>query len=85
MLAQLLCPLEFLDDAIATCDRHIERLTTPPAAARAQLDAIPGVARRTAETIVAALGDDMSRVPTAGHAAPGPASARALTSVPGRA
>ena len=61
--------IEFLDDAIATCDRHIERLTAPQAAALARLDTIPGVARRTAETIVAELGDDMSRFPTAGHAA----------------
>jgi transposase len=39
------------------------------AAAVTSLDAIPGVARRTAETIVAGLGCDMSRLPTAGHAA----------------
>jgi transposase len=69
MLEHLLRHLEFLDAAIATCDRHIERLTAPQAAALARLDSIPGVARRTAETIVAELGDDMSRFPTAGHAA----------------
>src|SRR5262245_62417520 len=38
-------------------------------AAVARLDTIPGIARRTAETIVAELGCDMSRFPTAGHAA----------------
>ena len=69
LLAQLLRHIEFLDDAIATCDHHIERLTAPQAAALAQLDTIPGVARRTAETIVAELGCDMTRFPTAGHAA----------------
>src|SRR5215813_7781917 len=51
MLEHLLRHIEFLDDAIATCDRHMERLTAPKAAALAQLDSIPGVARRTAETI----------------------------------
>ena len=29
MLERLLCHIEFLDEAIATSDRHIERLTTP--------------------------------------------------------
>jgi len=61
-----------LDEALTgrvTGHRHIERLTTPQAAALAQLDSIPGVARRTAETIVAELGCDMTRFPTAGHAA----------------
>jgi transposase len=62
-------PVDFLDEAIATCDRHIETLTAADADALARLDTIPGVARRTAETIVAELGDDMSRFPTAGHAA----------------
>jgi transposase len=69
MLENLLRHIEFLDDAIATSDRHIERLTAPQAAALARLDTIPGAARRTAETIAAELGDDMSRFPTAGHAA----------------
>jgi transposase len=44
-------------------------LTAPQAAVLARLDTIPGVARRTAEVIVAELGCDMSRFPTAGHAA----------------
>src|SRR5262245_50586667 len=69
MLDRLPRHIQFPDAAIATCDRHIERLTTPQAAALAQLDSIPGVARRTAETIVAELGCDMTRFPTAGQAA----------------
>lgn len=35
----------------------------------ARLDTIPGVGRRVAEAILAELGTDMSRFPTAGHAA----------------
>ena len=44
-------------------------LTAADADALARLGTIPGVARRTAETIVAELGCDMTRFPTAGHAA----------------
>src|SRR5262249_16828855 len=49
LLAQLLRHVEFLDDAIATCDRHIATLTAADADALARLDSIPGIARRTAE------------------------------------
>jgi transposase len=69
MLAQLLHHIEFLDASIATCDGQIAMLTTADADLLARLDTIPGVARRTAETIVAELGCDMTRFPTAGHAA----------------
>jgi transposase len=69
MLDHLLRHIEFLDEAITTYDRHIAALTAADADALAQLDTIPGVARRTAETIVAELGCDMTRFPTAGHAA----------------
>jgi hypothetical protein len=44
MLENLLRHIEFLDDAIATFDRHVERLTAPQADALARLDTIPGVA-----------------------------------------
>jgi len=69
LLAQLLAHIEFLDDTIATCDGHIETCTAAEADALARLDTIPGIARRTAEVIVAELGCDMTRFPTAGHAA----------------
>jgi transposase len=69
MLDHLLRHIEFLDDAIATYDRHIETLTAADADALARLDTIPGVALRTAEVIAAELGCDMTRFPTAGQAA----------------
>ena len=69
LLDHLLRHIEFLDGAIAACDRQVETLTAPHAEALAQLDTIPGVARRTAEVIAAELGCDMTRFPTAGHAA----------------
>lgn len=69
LLAHLLRPIEFLDAAITTCDREIATRTGAHADALARLDTIPGVAQRTAEVIVAELGVDMTRFPTAGTAA----------------
>jgi transposase len=69
MLDHRLRHIEFLDDAIATSDRHIERLTAADADALARLHTIPGAARRTAEVIAAELGCDMTRFPCVGHAA----------------
>ncbi|HXJ84833.1 MAG TPA: IS110 family transposase [Candidatus Methylomirabilis sp.] len=69
MLRSLLDHVEFLDRQIAVFDARIEEQTRPFAAALARLDTITGVARRSAEQIVAELGDDMSRFPTAAHAA----------------
>jgi transposase len=69
MLENLLRHIEFLDEAITNCDRHIATLTAADADALARLDTIPGVARRTAEVIAAELGCDMTRFATAGHAA----------------
>ena len=70
MLEHLLRHIEFLDDAIATCDRHIATLTAADADALARLDTIPGVARRTAEIDRrrTRLRHDVA-FPTAGHAA----------------
>jgi transposase len=56
LLEHLLHHIEFLDDAIATCDREIATRTAAQADALARLDTIPAVAQRTAEVIVAELG-----------------------------
>jgi transposase len=48
---------------------RVEAHTRPFASALERLDTIPGVAKRSAEQILAELGDDMSRFPTAAHAA----------------
>jgi transposase len=69
MLQGLLAHVEFLDQQIALFDARIEEQTRPFAAALERLDTITGVARRSAEQIVAELGDDMSRFPTAANAA----------------
>ena len=58
-----------LEDAIAALDAEIERVMVPFSKARDHLDTIPGVAKRSAECIIAEIGIDMTRFPTAAHLA----------------
>jgi transposase len=70
MLAQLLSHLDFLDDQVWKLERQIEaRLKQLPGFAKAveRLDTIPGVGRQTAILIVAEVGIDMTRFPSAKH------------------
>jgi transposase len=57
--------VEFLEGQIAGFDRRIEEKTLPFAAELERLDTIPGVGRRSAEQILAEIGADMSRFPSA--------------------
>jgi transposase len=70
----LLCRLHLerigdLEEGIRTLDRHVERLVEPVAQHRRRLCTIPGVANRTAEVILAEIGVDMGRFPSAAHLA----------------
>jgi transposase len=58
-----------LEDGIASLDRQVAETIEPFAHHRDRLCTIPGVATRTAEVIIAEIGVDMSRFPTAGHLA----------------
>src|SRR4029453_12266872 len=69
MLQGLLSHIEFLDQQIAVFDARVEAQTRPFTLAIERLDTITGVAQRSAEQILAELGDDMSRFPTAAQAA----------------
>jgi transposase len=69
LLRTLLTHLEFLEAQISEFDRRIATATASMMPALERLDTIPGVARRGAEQIIAELGDDMGRFPTAEHAA----------------
>jgi len=68
---------EFIDAAIVSLDLQIDELfrshtsetDVPFVQARDRLVTIPGVGPRAAETIIAEIGVDMSRFPTAGHLA----------------
>lgn len=69
VLTELLCQIDSLDDTIARFDAQIQAICGPFDEAVELLDTIPGVARRTAEMIVAEIGTDMTRFPSADHLA----------------
>jgi transposase len=69
VLTELLCQIDSLDETIARFDQEIETYCRPFEEAVVLLDTIPGVARATAEAIVAEIGTDMSRFPSADHLA----------------
>ena len=59
--------IDALDEAIASVDTEVEQCLVPFARARDHLAGIPGVGVRAAAMLVAEIGTDMSRFPTAGH------------------
>jgi transposase len=69
MARQLLSHIDYLDVAVAELDAQIDGLIAPFDEARDRLDTIPGVAKRTAEIIIAEIGVDMSQFPTPAHLA----------------
>jgi transposase len=60
-----LAHLEYLDAAIARLDAELAARLAAEQDASALLQTIPGVARRTAEGLVAEIGTDLSRFPSA--------------------
>ena len=69
VLTELLCQIDSLDETIVRFDEQIEEYCRPFEEAVTLLDTLPGVARETAEIIVAEIGTDMSRFPWAAHLA----------------
>jgi transposase len=69
LLSQLLAHVEHLDRAIAECSARIEEAMRPFSQAAIQLQTITGVGRRTAESLIAEMGVDMSRFPSPAHLA----------------
>lgn len=69
LIAQQLAHIDALDEAIERVSEEIAKRTHPFEQTIALLDTIPGVARRTAEVLIAEIGTDMSRFPTADHLA----------------
>jgi transposase len=69
--------IEHLEGAIAELDQRVDTVFTtqvseagvPFARARDRLDTIPGIGQRAAECILAEIGVEMARFPTAGHLA----------------
>jgi len=67
MLKLHLDQIDAFDAAIASIDKEVNAHVEPFRAAIEMLNTIPGVSSLSAETIVAEIGIDMSRFPTAGH------------------
>jgi transposase len=69
MISIALDHVEHLETAIAALDVQVDRVMIPFAEARERLDTITGIGKRAAECIIAEIGVDMSRFPTAAHLA----------------
>jgi transposase len=69
VIGAILAHLDFLDEHIDRLSDAIEEQLGPFAAGVPLAATIPGVAERTAQVMVAEIGTDMSRFPTAGHLA----------------
>ena len=67
LLARMLARIDGIDADIAAVDEQIEGQLAPFAAAAERLDEIPGIGPVAAAAIIAEIGVDMSRFPTAGH------------------
>jgi transposase len=69
MLGQHLSHIDALDAQIAAVGEEIAERLRPFEAELTILDSIPGIGRWSAEVILAEIGPDMGRFPTAGHLA----------------
>jgi len=69
MLAQHLAHIDAVDEQIARVGEEIGERLRPFAAEVVILDSIPGIGRWSAEVILAEIGPNMGRFPTAGHLA----------------
>ncbi|UVJ38407.1 IS110 family transposase [Arthrobacter sp. CJ23] len=67
LLARMLARIDGIDTDIAALDEQIEVQLAPFAAAAKRLDEIPGIGPIAAAVVLAEIGVDMSRFPTAGH------------------
>jgi hypothetical protein len=69
LLSKMLARIDALDADIAELDTTIGEMIAPFAPAVEKLDQIPGVGTTAARVIIAEVGVDMSRFPTAAHLA----------------
>jgi transposase len=67
LLATMLTRIDALDADIVALEAKIDELIAPFATAVDRLDEIPGIGPTAAAAILAEIGLDMSRFPTAGH------------------
>jgi transposase len=67
LLAKMLARVDALDADLAELDAKLEELIAPFAHAVDRLDEIPGLGQTAAHLLIAEIGTDMTRFPTAGH------------------
>lgn len=67
LLAQIIDHIDDLNRRVAVLDEMVKGYMAEYEAAIAAIDEIPGIARRSAEVILAEIGTDMSRFPSAAH------------------
>jgi transposase len=67
LLARMLDRIDALSGDIAALDARIEALIGPFAQTVDRLDEIPGIGQTAAHLLIAEIGVDMTRFPTAGH------------------
>ncbi|HEV2917786.1 MAG TPA: transposase, partial [Actinomycetota bacterium] len=67
LLAKMLGRVDALDADLAQLDAKLQELIAPFARAVDRLDEIPGVGQTAAQLLIAEIGADMTRFPTAGH------------------
>jgi len=69
LVAEQVAHIDYLDEALARVSAEIAARVRPEEDTIARLDTIPGVGRAVAEALVAEVGADMGRFPTAKHLA----------------
>ncbi len=67
LLSQVLDHIDDLNKRISTLDAMVKDYMTEYEAAISAIDELPGIGRRSAEVILAEIGKDMSRFPSAAH------------------
>jgi transposase len=67
LLAKMLARVDALDADLGELDAKLAELIAPFALAVDRLDEIPGIGQLAAQLLIAELGVDMTRFPTAGH------------------
>jgi transposase len=69
LVGEMLARIDQMDETIERLSAEVARVAAPFSPLLGLLMTIPGVSRRTAEVIVAEIGPDMGRFPTAAHLA----------------
>src|SRR5215218_8631993 len=67
LLAKMLARVDALDADLADLDAKLAELIAPFTGAVDRLDEIPGIGQLAAQLLIAEIGADMTRFPTAGH------------------